>query len=47
MALDAGDIDIEQLKWVALMVIFIQPGQDQALARMQDLVFEERADALH
>jgi Smg protein len=47
MALDAGDIDIEQLKWVALMVIFIQPGQEQALARMQDLVYEERADALH
>jgi Smg protein len=47
MALDAGDIDIEQLKWVVLMVIFIQPGQDQAFARMQDLVFEERADALH
>jgi Smg protein len=47
MALDAGDIDIEQLKWVVLMVIFIQPGQEQAFARMQDLVFEERADALH
>ena len=47
MALDAGDIDIEQLKWVVLMVVFIQPGQEQAFARMQDLVFEERADALH
>ncbi len=47
MALDAEDIDIEQLKWVVLMVIFIQPGQEQALARIQDLVFEERADALH
>jgi Smg protein len=47
MALDADDIDIEQLKWVVLMVIFIQPGQEQAFARMQDLVFEERAVALH
>jgi Smg protein len=47
MALDTDDIDIEQLKWVVLMVIFIQPGQEQAFARMQDLVFEERADALH
>jgi Smg protein len=47
MALDAEDIDIEQLKWVVLMVVFIQPGQEQAFARMQDLVFEERADALH
>ena len=47
MALDAEDIDIEQLKWVVLMVVFIQPGHEQAFARMQDLVFEERADALH
>jgi Smg protein len=47
MALDTDDVDIEQLKWVVLMVIFVQPGQEQAFARMQDLVFEERADALH
>ncbi|HJS21132.1 MAG TPA: DUF494 domain-containing protein [Steroidobacteraceae bacterium] len=47
MALDADDVDIEQLKWVVLMVVFVQPGQEQAFARMQDLVFEERADALH
>jgi Smg protein len=47
MALDAEDIDIEQLKWVVLMVLFSQPGQEQAFARMEDLVFEERADAIH
>jgi Smg protein len=47
MALEAEDIDIEQLKWVVLMVLFSQPGQEQAFARMEDLVFEERADAIH
>ena len=26
MALDGDDIDIEQLKWVVLMVLFSQPG---------------------
>lgn len=47
MALETGEIDIEQVKWVVLMVLFAQPGQEQAYARMEDLVFEERADALH
>ncbi len=47
MALEADEIDIEQVKWVVLMVLFAQPGQEQAYARMEDLVFEERADALH
>jgi len=47
MALEADDIDIEQVKWVVLMVLFSQPGQEHAYARMEDLVFEERADALH
>lgn len=47
MALEAGDIDIEQVKWVVLMVLFSQPGEEQAFARMEDLVFEERGDALH
>jgi Smg protein len=47
MALEAEEIEIEQVKWVVLMVLFAQPGQEQAYARMEDLVFEERADALH
>jgi Smg protein len=46
-ALDADDIDIEQVKWVVLMVLFSQPGQEQAYERMEDLVFEERRDAMH
>jgi len=47
MALEAEDIDIEQVKWVVLMALFSQPGQELAFARMEDLVFEERADAIH
>ena len=41
MALGAGDIDVEQVKWVVLMVLFSQPGQEKAFAQMEDLVFEE------
>ncbi len=41
VALGPGDIDVEQIKWVVLMVLFSQPGQETAFARMEDLVFEE------
>jgi len=41
MALDAGEIDVEQVKWVTLMVLFSQNEQEQAFSRMEDLVFEE------
>ena len=41
MALGAGDIDVEQVKWVVLMILFSQPGEENAFSRMEDLVFEE------
>jgi Smg protein len=41
MALGAGEIDVEQVKWVTLMVLFSQTEQEHAFARMEDLVFEE------
>ncbi|HTP40572.1 MAG TPA: DUF494 domain-containing protein [Steroidobacteraceae bacterium] len=40
MALDVEDLDVEKVKWVALMVLSSQPGQEAAYARMEDLVFE-------
>ena len=47
MALEGDDIDLEKLKWVVLMVLFSQPGQETAFSRMEDLVFEERPGAVH
>lgn len=47
MALDSFEIDIDQVKWIILMVLFNQPGQEQAYARMEDLVFEDSAGAMH
>ena len=47
LALESTDIDVEQIKWVVLMVLFSQPGQELAYARMEDLVFEETSDLLH
>ena len=47
LALESADIDVEQIKWVVLMVLLSQPGQELAYARMEDLVFEETSDLLH
>jgi Smg protein len=47
LALDTPDIDVEQIKWVVLMVLFSQPGQEMAYERMEDLVFEEEGAAVH
>jgi Smg protein len=40
LALDAEELDLEQVKWVVLMVLSSQPGQELAYARMEDLVFD-------
>lgn len=47
LALEVDDIGLEQMKWVVLMVLFSQPGQEDAYERMEDLVFEERPGLLH
>jgi len=41
MALDGDEVDIDRLKWLVLMVLSSQPGQEQACARMEDLLFDE------
>jgi len=40
LALDSDDIDIEQVKWVVLMVLSSQPDQEHAYERMENLVFD-------
>jgi Smg protein len=47
LALDAEEFDLEQVKWVVLMVLSSQPGQEQACARMEDLVFDTEGVAAH
>ena len=47
MALDSEEIDVDDIKWVVLMVLFSQPGEESAYARMEDLVFDDRAWVVH
>jgi Smg protein len=39
LALDTEELDLEQVKWVVLMVLSCQPGQEAACERMEDLVY--------
>jgi len=47
LALDTDEIDIEQIKWVVMMVLFSQPGHEQAYAHMEDLVLADGPGWIH
>jgi len=47
MALDQSEIGLEDLKWVVLMVLFNQPGQEANYAWMEDLMFDEEGEYRH
>ena len=47
LALESNDIDVEQIKWVVLMVLFSQPGQELNYARMEDLIFDKKLSSIH
>jgi Smg protein len=47
LALDNEEIDVEQTKWVVMMVLFSQPGQKEAFAKMEDLVFADDSAWVH
>ena len=41
------EIDLDDLKWVVLMVLFNQPGQEAAFAWMESHMFEGEGEPLH
>ncbi|MGD8341023.1 MAG: DUF494 domain-containing protein [Gammaproteobacteria bacterium] len=47
LALESDEIDVEQIKWVVMMILFSQPGNEQAYAQMEDLVFAEEPAWMH
>jgi Smg protein len=40
LALEQEELEVEQLKWVVLMVLSSQPGAELACSRMEDIVFD-------
>jgi len=47
MALDTEEFDLEDLKWVVLMVLFNIPGYENAYQQMEELLFEVNEGYLH
>lgn len=47
MALDDDAIEEDHVKWVVLLALFNQPEQEEAYARMEDMVFAPYMEALH
>ena len=47
LALNTNDIDIDQIKWIVLMILFSQPNQEKAYSRMEDLIYETNESVLH
>ena len=47
MALESEDIDLQQLKWVVLMVLFNQPGKEAVITWMEDIVMDKLNVSMH
>lgn len=47
MALESEDIDLHQLKWVILMVLFNQPGKEAVITWMEDIVMDDLNANMH
>lgn len=47
MALGSEDLDVEQVKWIVLMVLFNQPGHEEAFVWMENLVMDDVGRSYH
>jgi Smg protein len=47
IALDQDELDIDDLKWVVLMVLFNQPGSEAAYAWMETQMFLDEPEPVH
>ena len=47
LALETDEIILEDMKWVVLMVLFNQPGQEANFAWMEDLMFDSEQEYRH
>ena len=47
MALDQEELELDDLKWVVLMVLFNQPGSEAAYAWMETQMFLDEPEPVH
>lgn len=46
-ALGLNEVELDQLKWVVLMVLFNQPDQKYSLSWLEDLIFSTTPETVH
>ena len=47
MALETDFIELQQLKWVVLMVLFNRPGKEAAFTWMEDILMDDVSAIIH
>ncbi len=47
LALDSDTVELEQVKWIVLLVLFSQPEQELSVLRMEGLLFEQPVHDVH
>ena len=47
LALESDELDLEQVKWVVLMVLLNQPGREENLIWLEQVVMDESRGGLH
>lgn len=47
IALETDVVELQQLKWVVLMVLFNRPGKEAAFAWMEDIIMDEVSTVVH
>jgi len=47
MALDTPDLEAEDVKWIVLLVLLNQPGQESAFALMEEMIYNGVPNLLH
>lgn len=47
MALDTEELTADDVKWIVLLVLLNEPGQENAFAQMEELVYNGQAAYLH
>lgn len=47
IALETDVIELQQLKWVVLMVLFNRPGKEAAFAWMEDIIMDGMSTVVH
>ncbi|HEX2201077.1 MAG TPA: DUF494 family protein [Gammaproteobacteria bacterium] len=47
LALESDELDLEQVKWVVLMVLLNQSGREENLVWLEEIVMDKSRGVLH